>query len=82
MLSCILKITKMQLCLREREEKKVICTYFVGQMTRFTTLASKLRQTAWAYCKEIRLMVYVSIPLGFGSWFPVRTEILFTCESY
>lgn len=62
--------------------KRVICVYFVGPMTRITTLASKLRQTALAYCKEMRLMVYVCIPLGFGSWFPVRTEILFTCKSY
>lgn len=62
--------------------KRVICIYFVGLMTRITTLPSKLIKITLACYKEIPLMFFVCIPLGFAAWFPVQTEILFTCKSY
>jgi len=73
--SCSLKITKIQLRLSNKESLSAL-------MTRIAILPSKLRRITLAYYKEMPLMFFfVCITSGYAAWFPVQTEILFTCKS-
>lgn len=69
-------------CVGVREKKKVYLYSLCRANDQNHHITFKLRKITLAYYKEIPLMFFVCIPLGFSARFPVQAEILFTCRSY